>query len=105
MRRSSLAQVAVALLVVVGTSLSTYSQTQDQPPLPARSRSDEMLDRWNDIGKKLVAMAQDFPGQVRLQTAERRAHLRPESAPHRRSRFRPDTLDLRIKPRPRLRRG
>ena len=28
---------------------------------PARSRSEEMLDRWNDIGNKLVAMAQDFP--------------------------------------------
>jgi hypothetical protein len=25
------------------------------------SRSDEMLDRWNDIGNKLIAMAQDFP--------------------------------------------
>src|SRR5579864_5853047 len=61
MRRSPLAQVAVALLVVLGASLSTHSQTQNQPPLPARSRSEEMLDRWNDIGKKLVAMAQDFP--------------------------------------------
>ena len=61
MRRSSLALVAITLLVVLGTSLYTHSQTQNQPPLPARSRSDEMLDRWNDIGKKLVAMAQDFP--------------------------------------------
>src|ERR1700745_448915 len=61
MRRSSLALVAVTLLVVLATSLYTHSQTQNQPPLPARSRSDEMLDRWNDIGKKLVAMAQDFP--------------------------------------------
>ncbi len=26
-----------------------------------RSRADETLDRWNDIGNKLVAMAQDFP--------------------------------------------
>ena len=28
---------------------------------PAQSRTDEMLDRWNDIGNKLIAMAQDFP--------------------------------------------
>ena len=61
MRRSSLALVAVTLLVVLGTSLYTHSQTQNQAPLPARSRADEMLDRWNDIGKKLIAMAQDFP--------------------------------------------
>jgi hypothetical protein len=37
------------------------SQTQDQAPLPARSRADETLDRWNGIGNKLIAMAQDFP--------------------------------------------
>ena len=61
MSRSSLALVVVTLLVILGTSSYTQSQTQNQPPLPARSRSEEMLDRWNDIGKKLVAMAQDFP--------------------------------------------
>ena len=58
---SSLARVAATLLVVLGTSIYTNSQAQNQPPLPAPSRSEEMLDRWNDIGKKLVAMAQDFP--------------------------------------------
>jgi hypothetical protein len=42
-------------------SLNGQAQTQNQPPSPARSRSDEMLDRWNGIGNKLVAMAQDFP--------------------------------------------
>ncbi len=61
MTRSSLAPVVVTLLVVFGTSLYTHSQTQNPAPLQARSRADEMLDRWNDIGNKLVAMAQDFP--------------------------------------------
>ena len=55
------ALVAVTLLAAVGTGLSSRPQTQNQPPSPARSRSDEMLDRWNDIGNKLIAMAQDFP--------------------------------------------
>jgi hypothetical protein len=55
----SRALVAVTLFVAVGTSL--YGQSQNQEPLPARSRTDEMLDRWNDIGNKLIAMAQDFP--------------------------------------------
>jgi hypothetical protein len=60
MKRSSLALVVVALLISVGTVLRTQAQTQNQTPGPARSRSDEMLDRWNDIGNKLVAMAKDF---------------------------------------------
>ena len=56
---SSLALVGVTLLTVAGTSL--YSQSQTQDPTPARSRAEETLQRWNDIGNKLVAMAQDFP--------------------------------------------
>lgn len=61
MKRSSLALVAATLLAVVGMGLHSQAQTQNQAPSPARSRSDEMLDRWNDIGNKLVAMAKDFP--------------------------------------------
>jgi hypothetical protein len=60
MKRSLLALVAVILVATVGTGLS-QAQTQNQPPSPARSRSDEMLHMWNDIGNKLVAMARDFP--------------------------------------------
>jgi uncharacterized damage-inducible protein DinB len=61
MKRSSLALIAVTLLAAVGASLHGQAQTQNQTPSPARSRSDEMLERWNDIGNKLVAMAKDFP--------------------------------------------
>jgi len=61
MGRSSLALVVVSLLAAVGMGLLSQAQTQNQPPGPARSRSDEMLDRWNDIGNKLIAMARDFP--------------------------------------------
>ena len=61
MKRSSLALIAVTLLVAIGASLHGQAQTQNQTPSPARSRSDEMLERWNDIGNKLVAMAKDFP--------------------------------------------
>lgn len=49
----------VTLLVVIGITLQ--AQQPSQPPSPAKSHSDEMLDRWNSIGNKLVAMAQDFP--------------------------------------------
>jgi uncharacterized damage-inducible protein DinB len=61
MTRSSLAVVVVILLAVVGTSLYSPCQSQNQAPRPARSRTDETLDMWNEIGNKLVAMAQDFP--------------------------------------------
>src|SRR5258707_3796147 len=61
MKRSLLALVAATLLAAVGMSLHSQAQTQNRAPSPARSRSDEMLDRWNDIGNKLVAMAKDFP--------------------------------------------
>jgi uncharacterized damage-inducible protein DinB len=61
MKRSAPALVAVTLIAALGMSLHSPAQTQNQPPSPARSRSDEMLVRWNDIGNKLVAMAKDFP--------------------------------------------
>ena len=58
-RLSSLALLAFTLFAMAGTSL--YSQSQTQAPAPARSRAEETLQRWNDIGNKLIAMAQDFP--------------------------------------------
>jgi hypothetical protein len=60
-KQSSFVVVVLTLMAAVGTSLYCQAQTQNQAPSPARSRSDEMLDRWNDIGNKLIAMAQDFP--------------------------------------------
>jgi uncharacterized damage-inducible protein DinB len=60
MKRSSRAPVAVTLLAVVGTSLYSQSQSQNQAPRPARSRADETLAMWNEIGNKVIAMAQDF---------------------------------------------
>jgi len=35
--------------------------TKKEPPKPAPSPSDAVLEQWNDIGRKLVAMAEDFP--------------------------------------------
>jgi uncharacterized damage-inducible protein DinB len=60
LKQSALALV-VGLLTLVGTNLYSQGQAQAPAPLPARSRADETLDRWNDIGNKLIAMAQDFP--------------------------------------------
>jgi len=61
LKQSWLALVAVTLLAAVGMGLHGQAQKQNQAPGPARSQSEEMLERWNDIGNKLVAMAKDFP--------------------------------------------
>jgi uncharacterized damage-inducible protein DinB len=60
-KRCGPALAAVILLALAGTCLGNQGQTQNQAPRPARSRTDEMLDSWNAIGNKLVAMARDFP--------------------------------------------
>src|SRR5215510_10942190 len=60
MKRLALALLPVTLLALE-MSLPSQAQTQNQPPSSARSRTNEMLDRWNAIGNKLIAMAQDFP--------------------------------------------
>jgi uncharacterized damage-inducible protein DinB len=62
MKRShSLFASTLLLFATLNLPAQTLAQTQNPAPQPARSRSDEMLDRWNDIGNKLIAMAQDFP--------------------------------------------
>ena len=61
MGNRNLCGVALATVVALGTAALGQGQTQNQSPRPAASRADEMLQRWNDIGNKLIAMAQDFP--------------------------------------------
>jgi hypothetical protein len=59
MNRSTVSLAATTILAAI-MSLSSQAQ-QSPPPSPAHTRSEEMLERWNGIGNKLVAMAQDFP--------------------------------------------
>jgi uncharacterized damage-inducible protein DinB len=58
---SLLALVVVSLLGLVGTTLNGQGQAQNAASGPARSRAEETLDWWNQIGNKLIAMAEDFP--------------------------------------------
>src|SRR5215467_2257484 len=60
-KRSLLALVAVTLLAVMGAGFTGQGQSQNQTLTPVRSQTDEMLSMWNEIGNKLIAMAQDFP--------------------------------------------
>ncbi|HEY6252442.1 MAG TPA: DinB family protein [Candidatus Angelobacter sp.] len=60
-KHSGFVLIAVILLAIAGASLYGQGPSQNPPPSPARSRADETLAAWNDIGNKLIAMAQDFP--------------------------------------------
>ena len=60
-KRSSLALVALILLALAGTPPYSQGQTQNQAEESVRSRADETLEWWNQIGNKLIAMAKDFP--------------------------------------------
>ena len=59
------ASLFVALILFAGTWLApAYTQEmpkKDVPPKPALGPSENLLQQWNDIGRKLVAMAEDFP--------------------------------------------
>ena len=54
--RRSFAAIAVCLIALVA-----HTQQPKAPPKPAVSPSQALLDSWNDIGRKLIAMAEDFP--------------------------------------------
>jgi hypothetical protein len=59
------ARLLAAVIFVAGI-LAMPAYTQDMPKKetaakPAPSPSEAVLQQWNDIGRKLVAMAEDFP--------------------------------------------
>ncbi len=56
---STLLFTGLAALFV--TFVSAQETKQVEPPKPAKNPSQELLRGWNGIGKKLAAMAEDFP--------------------------------------------
>ena len=59
MRR--LISIAAVLLCSYVLATPSYAQKAAETVKPAASPSQTVLDQWNDIGRKLVAMAEDFP--------------------------------------------
>ena len=51
----------LAALTVCFLTLVAQSQQPKTPPKPPVTPSQALLDSWNDIGRKLIAMAEDFP--------------------------------------------
>jgi hypothetical protein len=63
--RKSLIRLVVLSLAVAIVALPITAKSQTAPakdaPKPAKSPSAEVLAAWNDIGRRLVDMAEDFP--------------------------------------------
>jgi uncharacterized damage-inducible protein DinB len=55
----------IALILTIGVlappAFTQEMAKKDAPPKPALIPSQAVLDSWNDIGRKLIAMAEDFP--------------------------------------------
>jgi len=52
---------AVAFLAAMPVVAQTDANKPKEPPKPALSPSAAIIEQWNDIGRKLVAMAEDMP--------------------------------------------
>ena len=53
--------IAVCTCLAVGTMPAVAAHAAKAAPAAAKSASELVLDQWNDIGRKLTAMAEDFP--------------------------------------------
>jgi uncharacterized damage-inducible protein DinB len=53
--------LATILLAISALSIPSNAQQKMEAIKPADSPSKVVLDSWNDIGRKLIAMAEDFP--------------------------------------------
>jgi uncharacterized damage-inducible protein DinB len=55
--------LAITLTIAMTGALAAAQDTakKDAPPKPAVSPTQALLDSWNDVGRKLIAMAEDFP--------------------------------------------
>jgi len=56
-------KVGLLSAIVLGFAVLSFGQGmgKPEPPKPPSSPSQAVLDQWNDIGRKLIAMAEDFP--------------------------------------------
>lgn len=59
--RSRLFLAALLCLFAVGIISGQQSQKSTDRPSPAPSVSKAVIDSWNEIGGKLIEMAEDFP--------------------------------------------
>jgi uncharacterized damage-inducible protein DinB len=64
MKRGKLAGLAIGLAMGVALAAgpaAAQDAAKKTPPKPAASASEALLEQWNDIGRKLTAIAEDLP--------------------------------------------
>ena len=61
MKRVHLLAVMCFTLAMTGVRPAYTQDQKPAAPKPAVSQTQALLDAWNDIGRKLIAMAEDFP--------------------------------------------
>src|SRR5271165_6111788 len=61
MSKASFLTVAVFSLAILICPVHAQDAKKEAPIKPPDSPSKVVLDSWNDIGRKLIAMAEDFP--------------------------------------------
>jgi uncharacterized damage-inducible protein DinB len=59
--RYAIQAAVVAVALSLGPAVIAQGQAKKAPPKPAGTATDEVLAAWNEIGRKIVAMAEDFP--------------------------------------------
>ena len=53
--------LVLALAIMVMSAMAQEAAKKKDPPKPPLSPTTAVLEQWNDIGRKLTAMAEDFP--------------------------------------------
>jgi len=61
MRKVILLVVTMLFAVIAAAAAPQDAAKKDAAPKPAKSLSQAVLEQWNDVGRKLIAMAEDFP--------------------------------------------
>jgi len=60
-KAGSLSIVLSTVCILASLAAAQEMPKKDAAPKPAPSASQAVLEQWNDIGRKLIAMAEDFP--------------------------------------------
>jgi uncharacterized damage-inducible protein DinB len=53
--------VIFAGLILAALAVAQDAMKKEAPPKPALGPTQALLESWNDVGRKLIAMAEDFP--------------------------------------------
>src|SRR5256714_15025805 len=61
MRKAILTAASVLILAPWNSCAFAHSKSDAPKAAPAPSSSQVVLSQWNDVGRKLIAMAEDFP--------------------------------------------